>query len=337
MSIIVIGSAGQVGKEVMRLSLQYPSLQVTGFNRDELDITNTDDIKKALIMYNAKFVINCAGYTDVVGAEDNQDLADDVNYRAVARLAHVCRTIDAILIHISTDYIFDGKKGDDYIEEDTPNPLNAYGVSKLKGEQAIAPIIEKLYIIRTSWVYSHYEGNFVHSILNKMKKDKKVKVVGDQYGSPTSATDLAKLLLMICKNYRNIPYGTYNFSSDAKITWFEFAEMVRRLAIYHEDIKSKVLPLKYKKLKSTVKRPYYSVLNCDKIKEYNFILKLEYNWVKSLSESMELRYGTWYKSDLEIVELITSINHNYNTKDIRKVFAKLYRKIENLERRIDKD
>ena len=197
----------------------------TGIGRFSSAIRADLRLKTRLIADNPQYVINCSAYTDVIGAETNGDKANEVNGNGVGYLAEVCNMIGATLIHFSTDYIFDGTKGDYYVEEDKANPLNKYGMSKYEGEKEIIRFHDKYFIIRTSWDYSHYEGNFVHSILNKMIKDKEVKVVSDQYGSPTSATDLALLALRIC-NIQSKKYGTYHYSSDSHINWCTFADVI---------------------------------------------------------------------------------------------------------------
>ncbi len=324
-TVVVVGSQGQIGKEISRIHTMFPELNVLAYTRDELDITNMLNIKTRLITDNPKYVINCSAYTDVVGAETNEDKANEINCEGVGYLAEVCGLIGATLIHFSTDYIFDGMKDGYYLEDDKANPLNKYGMSKYKGEEKITGLHDKHFIIRTSWVYSHYEGNFVHTILNKMIKDKSVKVVSDQYGSPTSATDLAKLALRIC-DIESDKYGTYHFSSNSNLNWYTFADMIKRFGIYYVDIDCTVKPIITKKLKASVKRPYNVIFNCDKIIDtLGKDIELDFDWLESLSESMYLRFKGKIEIDCELQHLL---------KD-ESTIAKLYRKIENLEKRLE--
>lgn len=326
-TIVVVGSEGQIGKEISRVHTIFPELNVLAYTKDELDITDKASITKRLLTDNPKFVINCSAYTDVVGAETNEKKANQINCEGVGYLAEACRMIGAALIHFSTDYIFDGTKDGYYTENDKPNPLNKYGMSKYKGEHEITRLLDNHFIIRTSWVYSHYEGNFVHSILNKMLQKKSIDVVNDQYGSPTSATDLALLALRIC-DIQSDKYGIYHFSSDSHINWCTFTDVIRKFATYYVYIDCTVKPISTKKLGPSVKRPYNVVLNCDKIKQTFTEIDLDFDWIKSLEESMFHRFKH------------TSIDNDYELQklwmdDTSVALGKLYRKIANLEKRLE--
>ncbi len=330
--VVVIGANGQVGKEVIRIKELYPQLDIVGYGKEELDITNMLSIKQRLIADNPQFVINCAAYTDVVGAEDNYEDACEINSEGVGYLAEVCRLIDATVIHFSTDYIFDGdvESPYEYTEEDKPNPLNKYGMSKYKGEGELKRLHDKHFIIRTSWVYSHYDNNFVNSILNNMLKKKELKVVADQYGSPTCATDLAQLALRLCF-IECKQYGTYNFTSDADINWYTFADMIKRIAINYIDIDCTLKPIQTRKVKHSVKRPYRVILNCDKINE-TLAKDIYNNWVESLCMSMYVRF----KDNIDLTKSKTkqAIEFKHLFSDEEDI-AKLYRKINNLEQRLE--
>ncbi len=326
-TVVVIGSHGQVGKEIIRVQEIFPELNVIGYGKEDLDITNMSSIKKCLIATNPQYVINCSAYTNVGGAETDVYTSNEVNCEGVGYLAEVCKMIDIPLIHFSTDYIFDGK-GEEYVEDDEANPLNQYGMSKYNGECEITKIHDKYFIIRTSWVYSHYEGNFIHNILKKMIKDKSVNVVSDQYGSPTSATDLACLALRLC-DIGCEKYGTYHFSSDAEINWYTFADMIKRFAVYYIDIDCTVKSITTDKLNTSVKRPYHVILNCDKLKEaLGNDIQLDFDWMESLSQSIYLRLSGKTESHYEL-------QHLFRDTDNRESIAKLYRKIDNLEKRLE--
>ncbi len=325
-TVVVVGSQGQVGKEISRIHDMFPELKVLAYTKEELDITNIVSIKKRLITDNPQYVINCSAYTNVVGAETD-DKANEINCEGVGYLAEVCKMIDATLIHFSTDYIFDGMKDGHYTEDDEANPLNKYGMSKYKGEEAITILHDKHFIIRTSWVYSHYEGNFVNTILNKMIKDDSVDIVSDQYGSPTSATDLAKLALRIC-DIKSEKYGTYHFSSDSALNWYMFADMIKRFAVYYINIDCTVKPISTYDLHPSVLRPFNVIFNCDKIKDtLGLDISLDFDWLDSLSQSMNLRFQDKIEIDGELQHLL---------KDGHEaLLVKLYRKIENLEKRLE--
>lgn len=326
-TVIVIGSNGQVGKEIIRVRDMFPELNVIGYGKEDLDITNMSSIKKCLIATNPQYVINCSAYTNVSGAEIYKQTSNAINCEGVGYLAEVCKMIDIPLIHFSTDYIFSGKGGG-YVEDDEANPLNQYGMSKYKGECEITNIHDKYFIIRTSWVYSHYEGNFVHTILKNMIKNKSVNVVSDQYGSPTSATDLACLALRLC-DINSDKYGTYHFSSDAEINWYTFADIIKRLAIYYINIDCTVKSITTDKLNTSVKRPYHVILNCDKLKMvFGNDIQLDFDWIESLSQSMYLRFFGKTKSHYEL-------QHLFKDTDYRESIAKLYLKIDNLEKRLE--
>jgi dTDP-4-dehydrorhamnose reductase len=323
-TILVVGANGQVGKEVMRLAPDFKNLNVIGYGRDELDVTTTD-IAKKIVEHEPDMVVNCSAYNDVVGAEEDITKANKVNGNGPNHLAHNCRILDIPLLHISTDYVFDGMKGEPYNEEDKPNPLNNYAKSKLMGEEEVRRLYDKHYIIRTSWVYSQYEGNFVHVMLKKMLNGDDIKVVNDQYGSPTSATCLAEIILKICDREEPLEYGTYHYSSYCTITWYEFAKLIKSMAIYFHDIDCKVEPIKTRDLKTSVKRPYYSVLDCSKLMEHFHNFKY-WDWTKNLFEVLTLKYGD-YKRDPELGHLLQD--------DSANSLIKLHRKIKNVENKVN--
>jgi dTDP-4-dehydrorhamnose reductase len=328
--VLVIGINGQVGKEVMRLFSTFSNgITAIGYGKDELDIT-TDDVSNKIVEHEPDIVVNCSAYNIVVSAEEDNTLANKINGDGVTNLAKVCSKFGCELIHISTDYVFDGLKGTPYTETDKVNPLNEYGKSKLMGEEGIRIHCDEHYIIRTSWVYSQYERNFVNTMLNKMLKGEDVKVVDDQIGCPTSATSVARLISLICRgdDMCVFKYGTYNFTGDTQMSWYEFAKTIRDMATYFVDLDCKVIPIKTADLDTTVKRPYYSGLNNEKVFD---IIKHHYSSDNSFSYNLykvlTARFGVT-KRNAETALLARL--------DTPLVINILYSKIDNLEKRLEK-
>ena len=264
------------------------------FNSKDLDITNFEKVKHSLQKLKPRIIINASAYTDVDNAENDAHSAFKVNSEAVKNLSTAAATINSILIHISTDYVFDGFLKSGYSEDYLPNPLSVYGKSKLEGENHIRQNLPAHYILRTSWVFGKNGKNFVKTILNTAKKNKEIKVVNDQHGKPTSAASLAKIVLRICEKYiENDPirYGTYNFTNTPCVSWFQFAEK-----ICHEAKKQGILselpllsPVKSHEFNSIAERPKFSNLKTDKINNALTMKKVSWeielrNMFKKLSE-----------------------------------------------------
>lgn len=342
MKVVLLGANGQVGKEVQRLYNEYKNVDIDyydimpysckgmelfAYGKDELDITHENQIISKLVELNPDFVINCAAYTDVTNANDNEDQAMLINGTAVGYLAKICRTIDTTLIHISTDYVFDGLKGQPYTEEDKPNPLNVYGKSKLMGEDEIRRLYDKHFILRTSWVYSQYNNNFLNTILNRMGKGENVNVVCDQIGCPTSASKVAEAILCFCSDFD--VYGTYHLRNDEVMSWYEFTKVIRDTATYFTHIDTVVNPITTQALKSKVKRPYYSVLDCTKFSEEfpNF----NFNSLDALYATLYNKYGK-VEPEGDLKQIIENLTAGKN----EHAFMRLYKRIENLEKRVDK-
>jgi len=283
MNILVTGSNGQLGSEIRELSSNYPyNFFFTDVN--ELDITKEDEIKKYLNEKDIDLIINCAAYTAVDKAEEENDLADLVNHKAVEYLANTAKEKNIPLIHISTDYVFDGKNYRPYVEDDTVNPQGVYGFTKLKGEGAFKASGAKGIIIRTSWVYSSFGANFVKTML-RLKDRGELGVVFDQVGTPTYAKDLAHTILeIINKNLekiKNKKAETYHYSNEGVISWYDFAKAIFEI----ESIDIKVNPIESKDYPTPAKRPHYSVLNKSKIKK-EFNITIPY-WRESLRECLQ--------------------------------------------------
>ncbi len=262
--ILVTGAESQLGK-ALRMHPDQNCYDITYKSRYTLDITDKKAVKDFFKKHSFDYCFNFAAYTNVNQAETDKKACFDVNVNGVANLAKAAKKNEVTLFHISTDYIFDGKKEKPYKEEDAPNPLNVYGESKLLGEQIIEQYLKKYVIVRTSWLYSKFNNNFVKTVLNLSKSDRKLKLVDDQTGTPTYAMDLIDFLLFMVDAIEHNPkknyYGTYHFSNKGKATWYEFGKQILKYA----GIDKKIKPIDTARFNSTVKRPAYSVLSKKKI------------------------------------------------------------------------
>jgi len=262
-NILVTGANGQLGKSIRDLSINY-TYNFFFTTKLELDITSKDNIETFCKDNKITHIINCSAYTNVDEAEDNIELAYKVNHIGVKNLANISKIMNINLIHISTDYVFDGKNYKPYIESDIVNPIGVYGKSKLDGEKSLIDINPKnSIIIRTSWVYSKYGNNFVKTILRLAKDRDNLNVIYDQIGTPTYAKDLASTILEILPKISNIDIEIYNFSNEGVVSWFDFAKEIVKMS----KIKCEINPIESKDYPTKVDRPYYSVLNKSKIKE----------------------------------------------------------------------
>lgn len=273
--ILVTGANGQLGKCIKDASTNFPDLQFVFVSKENLNIENANLISDFVTKHNFTHCINTAAYTNVEKAESEQEKAFSINAEAVKNLASTCKKNDVILLHISTDYVFDGKNELPYSESDTTNPINVYGSSKLKGEQNIQDNWSKYYIFRTSWLYSQYGHNFLKTILKYSQEGKPLTITTEQVGTPTNANDLANALLKtIIQDNNN--YGVYHFSNSGKTTWYGFAEEILRQAGKLELVKL----AKTNHYSTFAARPAYSVLNNSKAQN---ILKLKpIDWQESL-------------------------------------------------------
>jgi dTDP-4-dehydrorhamnose reductase len=279
--ILVTGKSGQLGQSIQKLAKQYPQFEFQFVGRDELDLSQPNQLKTQLNQWEFDAIINCAAYTAVDKAETEAEHADAINHRAVGKLAQVAKDRNVFLIHVSTDYVFNGRHFKPYAESDEVEPQNVYGDSKLKGEQAIRIINPSAAIVRTSWVYSEFGNNFVKTMLRLGKDKDQLNVIFDQVGTPTYATDLAKALLQICEQLNtklSNQTGTaiYHFSNEGVCAWYDFAKTIFELS----GISCDVSPIETKDYPTPAKRPNYSVLNKAKIKQ-DFALAIPY-WKDSL-------------------------------------------------------
>jgi len=280
--VLVTGSKGQLGQSIQSYSEDlFKDIEFTFVDIDTLDITNKKSIKKFFKKHTFSHVINCAAYTAVDKAEEEQKLSRKVNFKGVKRLAKACLKYNITLIHISTDFVFDGNSDRPYNEEDQTNPLSVYGVSKLKGEEAITKILDKYFIVRTSWLYSEFGNNFVKTMLRLAETKKEISVVNDQIGTPTYAKDLAFFLLKLIRD-RKEDYGIYHYSNIGEISWYDFAKSIFKLS----NNKIKVNPIPSSEFPTLATRPTYSTLSKQKIiTTFNYKI---HNWKDSLERCLKV-------------------------------------------------
>lgn len=279
MRVLVTGANGQLGFDVLK-ELQKQNIECYGATRKDFDLVDFEATEKFIINYTPDVVIHCAAYTSVDKAEDEQGLCYLVNASATENIAEVCNKINAKMLYISTDYVFDGTKDGFYEIDDTPNPINIYGKTKLLGEQAVQKILDKYFIVRISWVFGEHGNNFVKTMLRIGKERKEINVVADQYGSPTYTVDLAPLLVEIIKTDK---YGIYHATNEGVCTWAEFAEDIFKIAkldVKVNHISSALYPTR-------AKRPVNSRLskNCLKINGF----KVLENWKFGLESYIKKR------------------------------------------------
>ena len=275
LKLLITGANGQLGRCLQDVAEKYPGYDFHFKTSKELDITKKVQINRLFTNEKFDYCINCAAYTAVDKAETDQENAFLVNAEGVKYLAVACKIQNTILIHISTDFVFDGSKTTPYTEEDVPNPINVYGASKLKGERYVQEILDHYYIIRTSWVYSEYGHNFVKTMLRLGSERDKLVVVDDQLGSPTYAGDLAEAIIEIIRS-RTINYGIYHYTNEGIISWNDFAKAIFEI----KEIQIKVSPISSEEYSTQAKRPEYSVLGKTTTQQ---MLKLNfYEWRYSL-------------------------------------------------------
>ena len=274
MKVLVTGSNGQLGNCLFDITMKNnedPNRYLF-FNRNSLDITKIEDIERILHEQKPDFVVNCAAYTNVKGAETEIEKAYAVNSDAVMNLTKVCAEIGAYLIHISTDFVFGGTKTKPYTEEDAVKPLNVYGMSKLSGEKCVLEY-RKGIVIRTSWLYSEYGKNFYGTMLQRIMDKKDTKVVDDQIGSPTYAMDLARVILSIIDTDDvSNKCGLYHFSNRGQASWYDFASSIEVLHnLIHRrricTVDNFIDRTNTKEYGDTISRPKYSVMNTTKIEK----------------------------------------------------------------------
>ena len=271
MKILVLGKDGQLGKSIYKEIFKEKidsGLKFIFVGKEIIDLNNINQIKSYFKKNEFDAIINCAAYTLVDKAEEYQKEANQINNTAVMHLANVCFQKNMILIHISTDYVFDGNQNNPYEETDLTNPINFYGKTKLAGEKAIQQIMKKnAIIIRTSWLYSEYGNNFVNTMLELGEKKNEIQVVNDQIGSPTYASDLALAIIQIIKSKKNdndFCTDIYHFSNVGQVSWYEFAKEILQV----KKLSCKVNPISTNDYFTNAKRPTNTSLNISKITKH---------------------------------------------------------------------
>ena len=282
-NILVTGGNGQLGSELREIAPNYQDYNFLFTDVKDLDITNHTAVAAFIKSNNINVIINCAAYTAVDKAEQQKDVANAINHLAVANFAQISKDKNIKLIHISTDYVFDGTNHKPYVETDTPNPKSVYGKTKLDGEIALQKINPaNAVIIRTSWVYSKFGNNFVKTMLRLAETRDEISVVADQVGTPTNAADLAKAILTILPQISNETVELFHYSNEGVCSWYDFAKAI--FDINELDIKE--TPIESAQYPTPAERPFYSVLNKKKIKE-KYKIKVPY-WKDALIKCMEI-------------------------------------------------
>ena len=282
MNILVTGANGQLGSEIRELAPLHKNLNFTFTDIDELDITQHHTLEKFFLKNKFECIINCAGFTAVDLAEKEKEKATLLNVSAVKNLAEFSSSQNALLVHISTDYVFDGRNFRPYLESDLTNPKSIYGKSKLDGEVEVIFNAQKAIIFRTSWLYSLFGHNFVKTILKLAKENDSLNIIYDQVGNPTYARDLAKAILEIVPAYKEkSKFEIFNFSNEGVASWYDFAKEIIEIS----GLKCALSPIETKEYPAAAVRPHYSVLNKSKIKKY-FNISIPY-WKDSLKECIK--------------------------------------------------
>ena len=275
--ILVTGANGQLGKELKNIAHSFPQYEFTFLSKEDLPVHHFELVRIYFNTLKPDFCINCAAYTAVDRAEEEKVLAFQVNGEAVGVLAAICKEKHSKFLHVSTDYVFDGKENKPYSENFPTHPLNIYGASKLEGEKQAIQLNPEAVIIRTSWLYSAYGNNFVKTMLNLINEKNDIRVVNDQFGSPTYAADLAAAIMKIISSNEWIP-GIFHFSNEGVISWYDFATGIKEITKSNGIL----IPVTTSEFPSKAERPKFSALDKTKIQgKYHIQLK---NWKESLSE-----------------------------------------------------
>ena len=280
MNILITGCNGQLGNEMQLLESQYPQYQWYNTDVQELDISNQQAIEQFVAAHEIDGIVNCAGYTAVDKAEENEELCAMLNQHAPAYLAAAVEKRGGWMVHISTDYVFDGTHHTPYVETDEPCPNSVYGRTKLAGEQEVMQHCKRSVIIRTAWLYSTFGNNFVKTMIRLGKERPELGVIFDQIGTPTYAGDLAKAIMAVVE--KGIMPGIYHFSNEGVISWYDFTKAIHRLA---GITTCHVRPLHTAEYPTSANRPHYSVLDKTKIKTV-YGVEIPY-WEESLKDCIE--------------------------------------------------
>lgn len=285
MVVLVAGGSGQLGQSLQFIAPKYPEIQFHFYNSSELNISEIDNCIAIFSELKPDFCINAAAYTAVDKAESETAKAHLINVEGAKNLAETCKEFDTTLIHISTDFVFDGNKNTPYTEEDSTNPTSVYGQTKLDGEKEIQAIWEKHFIIRTSWLYSQFANNFMKTMIRLGREKDSLSVVSDQIGTPTNAVDLAETIVKIIEKTENLKgqtselkslYGVYHFSNEGQCSWYDFAKEIFEI----NEISIDLHTISTSDYPTPAKRPKFSVLDKSKIKS-NFKIEIS-NWKDSI-------------------------------------------------------
>ena len=286
MKILITGAQGQVGKELVSIANQR-GFDVIAAGQTELDITQLKNIESYVEAHQPDLVINAAAYTAVNKAEEEQDITYAINRDGTANLAAVSKEKNIPLLHISTDYVFDGTKSEAYSENDAVSPLGIYGISKWQGEETIRQTLPEHIILRVAWVFGAQGNNFVKTMLRLAKDRDELSVVADQFGRPSPAKDIAKTLIILAEQYqkeKTLEWGTYHYCGDEKVSWCGFAKEILKQAkeqgLIEKDIK--VNAITTAEYQDPTKRPANSMLDCEKIKN-TFGIEMP-SWKESLNQ-----------------------------------------------------
>ena len=287
MKILIIGRNGQLGRSIKKIvSLKNTKDEYTFVGRNEIDLSDLESVTTYFNKNKFDIIVNCAAYTAVDKAESEPDLANQINHLSVKQIAKVSKQQGAKLIHISTDYVFNGKSYKPYTEDGITSPKNVYGSTKLAGEKSIQEVMTTgVIIIRTGWLYSEFGNNFVKTMLKLCSDNKEIKVIFDQIGTPTYASDLAKAVLeVIDSSYlkaKEQKTQIFHYSNEGVCSWYDFAENIFNI----DNVTCKVVPIEGSEWKMPAKRPYYTVLNKNKFKT-TFGVEIPY-WRDSLHECLK--------------------------------------------------
>ncbi|MBC8045747.1 MAG: dTDP-4-dehydrorhamnose reductase, partial [Fimbriimonadaceae bacterium] len=316
MRILITGSKGQLGNELRDISKQHKEHHYVFVDVDELDITDAHAVNSFFNKYQFECCINCAAYTAVDKAESEAELAHKINVVGVENLANACQKNDAVLFHISTDFVFDGTNTTPIKVDETVNPISVYGQTKADGEFRALSLNKRTILIRTSWVYSFYGNNFVKTMIRLGKERSELSVVDDQIGAPTYAGDLAWVILELLNNLNQVYFGIYHYSNSGETTWCGFAKEIMELY----GLNCKVNPITTEQYPTPAKRPKYSLLNCEKIKlALNVTIP---KWEDSLNHVIKLLKQQEMLEKIDVKKIIAiaeaagkEIMHIYDTDD----------------------
>ncbi|WP_027126243.1 dTDP-4-dehydrorhamnose reductase [Gelidibacter mesophilus] len=279
-TILVTGAGGQLAHCIKKYVPKNKNFEFLFHDSESLDITSKSHVDQIFLEQEINWVINCAAYTNVDKAETDIEVAEKVNITGVQNLAQACKKSNSKLIHISTDFVFNGAHNKAYTEEDQPDPINIYGKTKLHGEREIVSILDAYFILRTSWLYSEFGRNFLNTMLRLAKEKDELQIVDNQIGTPTYAGDLAQFIIGLILTESN-SYGLYNYSNEGVASWYDFAKSIFEIG----EVKIDVHPIPSDSFPTAARRPVFSVLDNAKIKRV-FNMRPPY-WRDSLMTCFE--------------------------------------------------